>query len=438
MPDSLLIYTQFPGSSRLRYVLREIFETRLGITYQLTSSIDEFQSWPGPAIVYGDVLQTNGFYIPSSGLLNSRKKESGSPEEGVFESLPVFYPTHEPKADRGLHFDLFSSVFYVLSRMEEYRPGSVDKLGRYSYTSSHLYQWDKLDVPLLDLWVNAFFSKLNGCFPGIKAKRPSFRFTPTFDIDLAYAYRNKSLIRTIKGILIDLYEGNWSLLDERRRVLSGGLKDPFDTYDEILKCHISNPIFFILIGSYGGSDNALNYFNPRFISLVKSLADETTVGIHPSLLSHSRPELLSRECNILAEMLHRPLTHSRQHFLKISWPESYQRLVRQEILHDYSLGYPDKPGFRAGTCHPFRFYDLEYEQETQLLLHPTIVMDKALRISGNEVKEESIRQFKVLLDSCKEVGGEMVTLWHNNTFAEHGEWKGWKSVYLKCMNMAQL
>lgn len=436
MNDSVLIYCQFPGSSRLRFVLREIFETRLGIPYLLTGSKEEFETWSGPAIFYGEGNAIHGFQVPSCGLLFSRKKETKFPEKSLFDELPVFYPLTSERSGQGLSFDLFASVFYVLSRMEEYQSSTLDKLGRFNYTSSHLHQWGFIDKPLVDWWIMAFYDKLKSCFPSLKAKWPSYRFTPTFDIDLAYAYLNKSLIRTLKGILIDLADGKWDLLKERRKVLMGKLKDPFDTYDEILKLHSIKPLFFVLIGSYGGSDNALNYFNPGFVSLVKSLADETTVGIHPSLLSHSRPELFVRECEILSDMLHRPLLHSRQHFLKISWPESYQRLVRQEVLHDYSLGYPDQPGFRAGTCHPFRFYDLAYEQETKLVIHSTIIMDKALRTSGNEKKEEAIGQFKALLEACKKVNGEFVTLWHNNTFADHGDWLGWKSVYLKGMNMA--
>lgn len=438
MTDSLLIFCQFPGSNRLRYVLREIFESRLGLSFQITSSKEDALTWAGPLIIYGEHSDLHGFHIPSSGLLNSRKRELKLPEMGKFGDLPILYPISLSHKLQGLDFDLFASVFYVLSRMEEYNQASHDDLGRFSYTSSHLFQWGYLDRPLLDWWIQQFYSKLKGCYPGISAHFPSFKFTPTFDIDLAYAYSNKSIIRTLKGLFLDLAEGKWDLLAERKRVLMGTQKDPFDTYDEILKYHAVKPLFFILIGSYGGSDNALNYFNPGFISLVKALADETIVGIHPSLLSHTRPELFIRECDILSDMLHRPLTHSRQHFLKITWPESYQRLVRQEILHDYSLGYPDKPGFRAGTCHPFRFYDLEYEQETKLMIHSTIVMDKALRISGNERKEEATLQFKQLLNECKKVNGEFITLWHNNTYADHGAWAGWKSVYLKCLQMAQL
>lgn len=438
MTDSLIIFCQFPGSNRLRYVLREIFVSRLGLSFHVTSNKEEIAAWSGPLIIYGDHPEIHGFHIPSSGLLNTRRKEPNLPPQGLFGDLPVLYPAATLGKNQGLDFDLFASVFYVLSRMEEYNHSSLDELGRFSYTSSHLYQWGFLEKPLLDWWIQQFYDRLKGCFPSISAKWPVYKFIPTFDIDLAFAYTNKSILRTVKGLFKDFTNGKWGLISERRKVLMGVQQDPYDTYEEIFKFHNSKPLFFILIGSYGGSDNALNYFNPGFISLVKSLADETTVGIHPSLLSHSRPELFTRECDILSEMLHRPLTHSRQHFLKISWPESYQRLVRQEILHDYSLGYPDKPGFRAGTCHPFSFYDLEYEQETKLQIHSTIIMDKALRIAGNEKKEEAILQFKQMMMECRKVNGEFITLWHNNTFADHGEWEGWKSVYLKCLQIAQL
>jgi len=37
------------------------------------------------------------------------------------------------------------------------------------------------------------------------------------------------------------------------------------------------------------------------------------------------------------------------------------------------------PGFRAGICSPYNFYDLDIEVETKLRVHPFMVMDGTLK-----------------------------------------------------------
>ena len=34
-----------------------------------------------------------------------------------------------------------------------------------------------------------------------------------------------------------------------------------------------------------------------------------------------------------------------------------------------------------------------------------------------------------MIREIKEVGGMLVTIWHNDTFSNYGSWKGWKNVY---------
>lgn len=45
-------------------------------------------------------------------------------------------------------------------------------------------------------------------------------------------------------------------------------------------------------------------------------------------------------------------------------PEHYSYLNELEIANDYSMGYPETIGFRAGTSTPYLFYDLNMEITT--------------------------------------------------------------------------
>ncbi|NJM16655.1 MAG: hypothetical protein HC896_15980 [Bacteroidales bacterium] len=106
------------------------------------------------------------------------------------------------------------------------------------------------------------------------------------------------------------------------------------------------------------------------------------------------------------------------------------------IKEDYTMGYAGAPGFRAGTCRPFYFFDLTENKETELLVVPFQVMDGTLRNYMKSSPEESIKIIKQLIDKVAEVGGTFVSLWHNESLSEWGPWKGWTQVYEEMLEHA--
>ena len=47
-------------------------------------------------------------------------------------------------------------------------------------------------------------------------------------------------------------------------------------------------------------------------------------------------------------------------------PQSYLDINNAGILEDYSMGYPEEPGFRAGIARPFYFYNISEDKQTNL------------------------------------------------------------------------
>ena len=131
----------------------------------------------------------------------------------------------------------------------------------------------------------------------------------------------------------------------------------------------------------------------------------------------------------MESIVNREVNQSRQHFLRLDFPNTYRRLIDLGIHNDYTMGYASQVGFRAGTSLPFYFYDLDMELQTPLMVHPFAVMDGTL----NEYMELPIddAQFlvKELMDRVKEVDGVFVSLWHNETVSDTRHWKEWKQVY---------
>ena len=91
-----------------------------------------------------------------------------------------------------------------------------------------------------------------------------------------------------------------------------------------------------------------------FQKLVGHLDQRRSLGIHPSYRSHQNYDLLQAEYKRFSGLLGHETHISRQHFLLLSLPDTYRKLISLGIREDYSMGYASSVGFRAGTSRPFQ------------------------------------------------------------------------------------
>jgi len=432
----LLVLTEKP-SNRLSYTFSLMLGELLGIEYRFTHSIAEYLSYEGPRMSYGVPVDRKELYFSSNGLLY---------ENGISVKRITCFEFGDTVAMFGLidksailPFDVFSATFYLVSRYEEYLPHVRDEHGRFPASSGEAYKNGFLRKPLVNQWAMILEKLFKERLPGIVVRRPSFRFTPTVDIDAAYSYRHKGLTRTLGGIFRSLEQKKYDEIRERLMVLSGRMKDPFDTFDYLFRIQQEKDIkmiYFILMADYGPRDKNLPVNNRQFLKLIRHIADYAEVGIHPSYASFEKHSLFATEVKRLSRVLHQDVTRSRQHFLRLEFPSTYRNLIHLDIMDDYTLGFPDEPGFRASICSPFLFYDLDLEQQTHLRIHPITVMDGTLHDYLRLTPQQSLEIILSLLDEVRRVGGEFIPLWHNQTLNDMGEWKGWKSVFGKMIDKA--
>ncbi|HOI32939.1 MAG TPA: polysaccharide deacetylase family protein, partial [Bacteroidales bacterium] len=222
-------------------------------------------------------------------------------------------------------------------------------------------------------------------------------------------------------------------------VLRGKANDPFDTFHlqlSLQQQYKLRPVYFILFAAYGHNDKNISVRNRHFQQLIKYLGDYADIGIHPSYASYSNKQLLKHELNQLSAILNREVSCSRQHFLRMSLPETYQNLIEHDILNDYTMGYAAMPGFRAGIADDFYFYDLDHEVKTALRIHPFAVMDGTLRDYMQLDAEEAVSKAEDLINSVKAVNGKFILLWHNETLSDQKRWTGWRKVYQNLVESA--
>jgi hypothetical protein len=117
--------------------------------------------------------------------------------------------------------------------------------------------------------------------------------------------------------------------------------------------------------------------------------------------------------------------------LKFKLPHSYNHLVENNILQDYSMAYANKIGFRASTCKGFQFFNLIENKTQNLEIFSPCVMDVTLKNAENLTPNEAILAIENLKEEVKKVGGNFISIWHNSNLTNTPEWEPWQAVWLK-------
>ena len=418
----ILIFAE-KKSKRLAYILDTLIKGYLRSDYVFTADKKVYDESKEAKIAYTTEHPESGIFIESSGFLFEQGLQNFAPECGEFREIKTLFPSKNITAD--LPFDLFAASFYLLSRYEELLPSERDRYGRFQAEQSIAYKQGFLDTPVVDYYVLFLKEILQQKFPQLSLKKRAFRFISTFDIDHAYAYLHKGFIRNFSAAAKALMMFQFKSFFRRLRVLMRKQKDPYDTFSWIRNLHDrfgTRPVFFFLLGDYGKFDKNIHYKTPQLHQLIRDLGLWADIGIHPSFYTPENPHKLKQEIKRLDQINNQVTVKSRQHFLRILLPSAYSNLLQTSILEDYTMGYASKNGFRAGSCTPYYYYDLNKEERTPLKIIPFCFMD-ASSIYYEEKRAEEARELLMsYLKKIEMVGGTMVTLFHNDTFV-HEDWK---------------
>lgn len=402
----------------------------LSIDHELLYSESEFEESPHIKVNYSS-QEIGGLQIIPSGLLSETGVKEHEIAVSEWRELTVFYANRKGQ----IPFDLFSAVFYLISRYEEYIPSERDSHDRFLAQNSILFKHDLILSPLVDLWCRELRFELLGS----RELNRTFRFISTIDVDNAYAYKFKSFGVKVGGTIKSILRGDWPDVSRRFGCYFRQKVDPYDTYDVIANTHHSagvKPIYFFLLSDRNEWDRNLGYTNKHYRGLISALQRENDIGIHPGYNTYQNAEKTYIEKIRLEDITGKEVLRSRQHFLKFVFPETARNLVECGIKEDYSLGYAEVLGFRAGTCTPFKFFDLLENESRDLVFHSTALMDATLNRYLGLSPKEAEEATKALVDEIKAVNGELVVIWHNETLSEQNEWKGWSSVFKDMVSYA--
>jgi len=428
----LLVHVEHP-SARSTYVIRHVLERMLGIEVRWARGEAELRSAAGPRLSYSSAPVDDAVHVPWTGAIDALP--SGDPPLMERAGRPVLFPTAHGQ-------DLFAGIFFLLSLVDELRCTDRDVHGRAPSSALFTVRSGLAARPWVDEVVLELGGTLRERWPDLVMRPRHYRHVLTVDMDNVLRYAGRSTARAIGASAKDLVRNGLGPVVERWRVRWGARRDPFVQALEQVAAHrdqVDQARLFLLLRGDGPHDHAVPVerwpalLHQRFNDLARERID---IGLHPSYTTSVEPERMEQEVDTFTRHFG-PLRATRQHYLRWRLPDTLRKVEALGIPEEHSLGFADRTGFRAATCTPFPWYDLERELETRLVLCPFHVMDSALVERMGCGPDEAVRRMNAVSDAVRAVNGTFVSVWHDRYLSGHRVFAPWPAVFEQVIRHAR-
>jgi hypothetical protein len=416
----------FRDVPRLRYIAEVILGEILGLSWEIVT--DKRKLGKNPVINYSQDNINGSFSIIPESLLFETGVRKTDLSVTDWKGLPVFFQT---PAGSDLPFDIFAASFFLISRYEEYLEFDPDKYGRFRASSSFAFRNGFLTRPVIDLWAKEMAKTMILKLRNLVFKRSTFRSLVTIDVDQPFEFLGKDVFRSLGGLIRDISRQSGKV-GERYRTVAKGEKDPFDVFDYItdqIEKSGTDARFFIPVGDRSDFDKQPSWQNEDYRKLILKISTKFKTGLHPTYYASGDASKLANEINRLKSILSGNISASRYHYVRIRIPESFKIIDGLGISEEYSMGYADEPGFRAGIARPYLFYDVKEERKTNLRIIPFHVMDCTLYQYKGLDPGKAKELISGLINETRIAGGLFVSIWHNTSLINNSDWIGWRDVF---------
>jgi len=391
------------------------------VEYEITGELNVFVGHEGVKFSYGTKPLGEETFIWSQGLLDEHGIDNYDIEVIPWGELPAFFPSPE-RSD--VPFDIFAAAFYLITRYEEYLPQVKDDYGRYSPYESTAFKNNFLKLPLIDLWVQKLAVQLLGEPLSTLSRKRTVNKLIAVEVATFSKYKKRGVVINTTAFVRHLRKLQLNRAWSQLKTLFNVEEDPYDNCDKILelykqyrgtrvrskKQHL-DLLFFFHLGDYNDQNTGVTYKSKSYLEAIKHIADYVRIGLRFS--SNTSQKDVYKEEKRFEELLKRPLHYTMAAHSKIAMPGHYKLLVDTKTMEDYSMGYVNEPGLRASTSFPFYFYDLDYEVQTPLLIHPYAIHYNSISLKMLNGQQQVLQE---IMDNVKEVGGNFIAQYYYEHF----------------------
>lgn len=413
-------------SARLLAVCDFIFHTALHCDYQVLTDVPS-ENDNVVHVNYSNQKIEGALQIIPAALLFENSIRQFEPECFTVDHETYFFQTNGDWP-----FDIFSAVFYFISRYEEWQNFEKDQHDRFEIQQSILYRLGLHKRPIVEEWILNLKNHLNAKFRDLKIVGRHFQVMSSLDIDNLFAYKGKSVFRSTGATIKDLIRGDIKNIINRFNVLVRKQTDPFDVYESLSEFCFEKkiPLFcFFLQRNNTQYDRTLNPKSPFFASTIKTLQSNFAfIGLHPSYDAIKNERLLVQEIKNLQASGLAQVNLSRQHFLRFDIQKTPNQLLKNGITFDFTMGYAAGQGLRAGTTLPFNYFDFNTESPTELVFVPFCAMDGVWTVYSEASAALAEKEMMEIANNIQKVEGIFLTVFHERTFSDH-LYKGFGTLY---------
>ena len=456
----ILVFTH-KVSHALQYVLEEIFSKHFHVKFEITNNQEHYQSATNTLKIKYTPLndsELEGLWIPNSEFLNRNLNEINDvnlfskidwiPMKKVeimdstfikmlnllnlqnenfklhehYSLRPVYFPM---KSELG--FDIFSHVFVLLSNIEEIiLSKDSENLDKYKRIKSNKLSFVKTQMHLLPM-VEIAIERLKDFLKLELNEKREFQIIPTADIDQCFRFKGKPIYKILGGALknpktiVSRFLSLFSKTDSFT---------PSETVQTILSQNPNSKIFWLCNNKQSKLNKQAKRSNVEFQEEIIQSVKYSDIGIHPSYQLSKEIEIYAEEKNWLMQISKQEIVHSRQHYIHLTLPKTYQILEKMNIENDWSMGFNDNIGYRTGTCLPYFWFDISTNEKTNLIINPFVIMDVSFK---NYLKINSLQANqlgKLFKQSIKQYKGIFCFIFHNESVSETDGWQGWKNTII--------
>lgn len=407
------IYQSKENVSQLKYVLHFLNQHPLcsrSISFEAISKEESNKSTqPTTGIHYSKSFNPTltSHFIPAQNLIfsnNIQKTASLSANCYTWKGIKLYSvenhnkETHPFFKNNKFSFDLIETIFFHISRYEEYHctEADWDKYDMMQEQKQFLVCHQIHQIPVVDQLVYCFFQAM-----GLLPKKVPTIYQLSHDIDSVWklpsfyklARASARLLLENKGVpdVFRLTKRFWN-------VKKGKTKDPHDVFDWFLCPHQEiKKVIYLMAGGKTRYEGFYDIEDPYLLQIIEKAKEiGYEIGLHPSYLTWQVGNIFQQELKKLEGIVGRAIVHSRQHFLHYSFQKSPTILEKVGIQNDSTWGYQNLIGFRSGTGFDYQPYHFREERACSFWETPLVVMDCALLAEQDydiEKAETALHQF---------------------------------------------
>jgi len=397
---------------RIKYIFNFIFKDILKAEVEFTGNREYFLQSEHAKISYAEQPIGDELFFRNTKLLLSNKVEELKMKTTTFGDYTVPFPVE----DSTLPFDVFAASFFMLSRYEEYLYKEKSE-GNFEAKNSFQYKWKVLKRPIIDEWALILKNMLIKKHPSFKFFQKKFFHQPTINFTLKPDIPT-GFFRKTKFIFSSVFNKKQRFISTILEDLTGLGTNPEELINSLEKLK-TQPIYFI--NFIEDAKNRLNYEHSSLF-----LKDKTVGLLRPCTADYEKSSLLKADLTKLKQTQNSSVNLISQQLEVLQLPSCYLHLLSVGISSDYSMGYANQTGFRAGTCTPFSWYDLQLEKVTSLNVKSYAISDTALQYQSAGDATTMINNY---IDAVKLVDGHFYSSWQLKSLSENAKFKKLKAIF---------